>query len=466
MDVGLQPIKGAEMEKVELNNAQEKLTDLHSVQPLSVGNLPFDLINRRSNKTTKLVANSGVETSMNGANRWFDYEFSEPVFLCEIIVSTENYTSYDSFDFKWEMAQGGEAYQEAARASETTYRASINQLVTSVSFKPPKKWFTDAKLNQVKLIGFTVAELDELVTHVARLDRYKNDIIAASQQAMTRAEEANNRIDSLQQEADELQLELGDAKKAVTDLNNEIGRLTEQRNGLVSDIDTRKKAVSELFAQEEIIKERLAARSSERMGLATEITEQRQELRSLQDDINMFPTEISGFVSQAVQNTKTYWQLSWIPILLLVVVTGLLVFNAANLTTVVDENDNARIFSILATRLPYVIIATAIIGACYKLAALFVGEIMRINQQRLNLSKVSIIATDVSQASEEGLTELTDEEIYGLRTKLKMDMLRDHMKDYLSKDFTPSRNKPATTKPDTVDQAEQDDEEDHQKIEA
>ncbi|MFX0542993.1 hypothetical protein ACEWPM_014845 [Roseovarius sp. S4756] len=42
------------------------------------------------------------------------------------------------------------------------------------------------------------------------------------------------------------------------------------------------------------------------------------------------------------------------------------------------------------------------------------------------------------KASEEGLEDLPDEEIYALRTRLKMDMLRDHMKEYLSKDFVAS----------------------------
>ena len=137
----------------------------------------------------------------------------------------------------------------------------------------------------------------------------------------------------------------------------------------------------------------------------------------------------------------------------MVVLMGLLIFNAANLTTVIDENNNARIFSILATRLPYVIIATAIIGAAYKLAALFVSEIMRINQQRLNLSKVSIIATDISDASAEGLTELSEEDLWQLKTRLKMDMLRDHLKDYLSKDFQlvekKRRPQPAKTEDDS-----------------
>ena len=129
-------------------------------------------------------------------------------------------------------------------------------------------------------------------------------------------------------------------------------------------------------------------------------------------------TEISGFVSQAAQNTKSYWRLASVPILIMVVLMGLLIFNAANLTTVIDENNNARIFSILATRLPYV-----------------------------------IIATDISDASAEGLTELSEEDLWQLKTRLKMDMLRDHLKDYLSKDFQlvekKRRPQPAKTEDDS-----------------
>lgn len=426
------------MDKVDLNNANEKLSQVQETEVASANAIPFQLLNRRNNKTTKLIANSGETAPMDGMSRWFDYEFSEPVFLCEITISMENYSSYDTFKVKWELAQGEEVKQDLSRDSDTTYRANINQLVRSVSFKPPKKWFKETKLNSVSLTGFQQEELDEFVRIVARLDRFKADIIADCERAITSAEEANGKLDGLRQERDGIISEIEKAQNKVTDLNNQIGRLTEERNGLVADVKEREENIAALDAREAEAKEHISERKTERSALATEIGEKNQELRALQDDINMFPTEISGFVSQAAKNTKSYWWLALVPISLLVVMTALLVFNAANLTTVVDENDNARIFSILATRIPYVVIATAIIAAAYKLAALFVGEIMRINQQRLNLSKVSIIATDVSEATQEGLDNMTNEEIVALRTRLKMDMLRDHMKEYLSKDFSPS----------------------------
>ncbi|PWG17132.1 hypothetical protein DFK10_08830 [Salibaculum griseiflavum] len=70
----------------------------------------------------------------------------------------------------------------------------------------------------------------------------------------------------------------------------------------------------------------------------------------------------------------------------------------------------------------------------FKMAQSLITEIIRIDNQNRALAKVSIVATDVHNASSDGL-DLSDEEIYHLRTGLKMDMLRDHLKTYLSESF-------------------------------
>ena len=63
----------------------------------------------------------------------------------------------------------------------------------------------------------------------------------------------------------------------------------------------------------------------------------------------------------------------------------------------------------------------------------FFNELIKINRQRLNLTKISIIAKDVSASAEQGL-DLTSEQIYRLRTESKMSLLREHLKEYISSD--------------------------------
>lgn len=420
---------------IDLTKAREHAEKISATDVHGSSQLPFDLLHGKSKKTTRLLANSGSTEAMSGSNRWYEFEFAEPVFLNEIIVDEENYSTFNEFEFRWTLAQGGEVSQELSKNNDGNYRASINQLVRSVSFKPPKKWLTQTKITRVQLVGFQKDELEEFIRLVARLDKYKADTLVETRRAIENAEQANNEVKQAELDRDALNSEITQSNQKIADLNSTIGRLTEQRQGLLDDITNREEAISTLDERRSQIQERITERTSERESLAKEVGELKQELRALEDDVNMFPTEIGAFVSQGGQNIRTYWKLAAVPIALMVVVTGLLVFNAANLTTVFDEGDSAKIWSILITRIPYVIITTAIITASYKLARIFVAEIMRINQQRLNLSKISIIATDASNTSQEGLTDLSDRELYELRTDLKMQLLRDHLKEYLSSDF-------------------------------
>ena len=68
--------------------------------------------------------------------------------------------------------------------------------------------------------------------------------------------------------------------------------------------------------------------------MAKAVAELKQEQPALEDDVNMFPTEIGAFVTKVGKNIQTNWWLATVPIALLVLVTALLVFNAADLTTV------------------------------------------------------------------------------------------------------------------------------------
>ena len=111
---------------------------------------------------------------------------------------------------------------------------------------------------------------------------------------------------------------------------------------------------------------------------------------------------------------------------------GSLILGAADLTTVIaKDDDNINILALLVSRLPYVLIASAIIYASYRLARLFISEIMNINRQRLSLTKISIIAKDVSQAAEHDLG-MSESEVYTLRLKAKMAMMGDHIKHLIS----------------------------------
>ena len=156
----------------------------------------------------------------------------------------------------------------------------------------------------------------------------------------------------------------------------------------------------------------------------------------------MFPTEISGFVSQGAANIRWYMFLAGLPIMIIGLVASDLFSKASELSHIENLPGNISVWEVLIARFPYVVVCGAILASSYKIARIFIGEIIRINEQRLNLTKISIIAKDVSGASEDGLS-MDDAARYEHRTHLKMDLLRSHLKGYLADDYCYPKRKVA-----------------------
>lgn len=89
----------------------------------------------------------------------------------------------------------------------------------------------------------------------------------------------------------------------------------------------------------------------------------------------------------------------------------------------------------LLSRLPYVIVNAAILAVSYTLLRRMFAEIIAINRRKQDLHKVSIIATDVSFASLQGLP-IDEETTYHLRTQTKMELLKEHLRQHMSDDYS------------------------------
>lgn len=86
------------------------------------------------------------------------------------------------------------------------------------------------------------------------------------------------------------------------------------------------------------------------------------------------------------------------------------------------------------TRLPFVIIALAFLEVCGLAVGRLFSEIIRINRQRLSLSKLSIVARDVSVAAAQN-ADFDEDEMYEKEVKLKMELLRGYMTEDLGAEF-------------------------------
>lgn len=397
--------------------------------------VPYRLVEKHYNKTTKLLSNSGSEVAIDSRNRWHDYDFKSPLFISFIRVVASGFNDYHEFKFKAKLSDGG-SKEYTTKKNGDAFTVSINEFVKSISFKPPRVWFDSPVLTRVIIWGFYKDDISDFLSHFAKIDRIKNETIAEiknekdtidrSIATLLSKEEQLSDIDSAIEENERaLEIIKGDVtteKQRLSELDTQISAISSQLETISDQIEDRKAEIGTLTAAREDIRLQIARANS--------------ELKRLRENINLFPSEIAGFVTQAGNDIRSYIHfsaglVSIICILFIWVLTG-----AFDLSEFVKNNPNVNIGPLLLAKMPLAIVVSSLVAACYKISRVFIEEILKINRQKLSLTQVSIIAKDVSQSAEAGLG-FTEHETYALRLRTKMAMLGDHIKTFIPSD--PSR---------------------------
>lgn len=413
---------------------ENKKAEVLQFDPGQPDAIPIEAFNNRTRSSTKLVNNANESNFMQGRNHAYWFELKEPMYVSTITVDVESYRAYNKLEFRWVSQRDGEEHSFKSKVEDDVFGVTIQDIITKFCIKPPKQYLSNAKLKNVEVTGVTLDEFDDVMEAFGNLDKTKRELRAECNSLVTAANEAEANIAKLMAKKSELTTEItqlkGDRTTAEQEAELAQSELEEVKSGLVA----RRSEESDAKSRIEKIEDGIDQKKKESEVLNTEITERRRELKALKDDVNMFPSEIGGYVKQGSRNLRHYAVLAMIPIALLVLFVWVLFSNAVDLTTVYQRRQGIDLWTMFLSRVPFAVIAIFIITACYKIAKVFILEFIRISNRRLDLTKVSIVAQDVSDASTQGL-DFTDEEIYELNTKLKMNMLKSHLKGYVADDY-------------------------------
>ena len=413
-----------------MDNTETHVSEIESLVPPSFNEIPFILLERQNNRTTKLVANSGQTAPIEGKNIKFKYEFKEEVFLSHIMINVDGYNEFDRFQIETVDVLGKKAKIDAS-PKEGVINADIDRLCKNVSFEPPRAWFRKPILQSVELFGFQQSETGDFIRFAYNLDDLKEEAVKEIRDAQGEAQKIIDSASQAQESLDSLNSQISDAKSALSATQADGKNATNQLNEIIAKTGA---SVKQLEATEERLsnlQSDIKVETQKKEQLQADIVSSETRLRELEGNINLFPSEISGFVDQASINNRLYLNYSLGPIAIICFMFFLLISGAVDLTTVITSSKDVNLAAIIVSRAPYVAVATAIIYACYRIAKIFITEVMNINRQRLSLTKVSIIAKDISQAAESGL-KLTPEQIYSNRLKVKMAFLGDHISNLIN----------------------------------
>lgn len=408
--------------------------ELNAENDIEFQHLTIDFFDRLENKTTQLISNQSPDKHLKGRYKIFPFYFKEAAYIQSIEVTLEGYSSSDKVEFYWMSQLTGKPETSIQRVNGNKASIALNEVTSGFGFRPPKKYFKTPSIQKVDVTGLSLGNFSDACEKIGRFTTVKSKIIEKCNNAIAAVEEKEASITELNETNTTLSQTISEKNAEVEGLTLTLSNLGQQKAEAESSVEEIRSKESNLNVKIQNFEDSIDQKKNESSTLNYEIELKRTELNGLKRDINQFPAEISGFVKQGGTNIILYTMLAIIPIAIILFVS-LAVFNGAvDLTVKYEDMPGMNLLTMLGSRLPFVFITIGILTVSYKLAKIFIAEIMRINRQRLNLSKVSIIAKDVSGSAVGGL-DFDDDEKYELETKLKMDLLKSHLKSYVHDDY-------------------------------
>jgi hypothetical protein len=377
--------------------------------------IEIEFFSKRLNKTTKLI-NSVDGFEIEGVHRWYDFEFSEAVYLTELRIDASGYEKRHNFEIEISHIDGTKHHQWMP-VENNVVTLKLGKLASGFKFRPEQRWLTQTNILRVVTTGYSLDEFHEY-ENALKTVRDSADKITKREADFATLKESENIL-----------------KASVTALTSEVGKLSAERSEITDLSTSLSVQIRDSKAKKADIDADIVSLQEERRNIRSDITADSADLNTLKKKIRLFPSEIACFVEEGTRNIKNYLLLSIPFVLILSVVLWSLFSRSIDLTQLWRRETEVDIWTVFLTRIPFVLVAIALVETCGFIVGRLVFEIVKINRQRLEFSKLSIIAKDVVTAASND-TKMTEEEQFAEETRLKMTLLQEHMKSQILEEFT------------------------------
>ena len=408
--------------------------DIESHEVLSADKISVELIENKGTQQSKLIFNEDPNFSIKLENREYKFKLVEPIYIDKIQLKAK--TILKDVVISYHTIKDENKTIKINIDKSIYISSSIKNTIDSISILSPKN--KKVELEKIELFGFRLSQFKNIEENLKALEKLngemKEEIKKITSYNQTQLDEIENKtllLEKLHTELDNdvksLTSQREELEQETENLNIEIKQLSETKNNLEN---TKK----DLITKEQELKNSIQEREKTLSTVNTDIATKREELKKLDNETSLIAYDMQEYVRNAKKDIKWYIGLSIIPWLLIACMSYVLVYGGAYLTTILKVENDAQLWTIFWSRIPFVLAVSSVMFVAYEVSNIFIRKIMEINQQILDFAKIGIIAKDVSETSSINLN-LTDEEKFELRTKLKMDMLKSHLSKDLGKKF-------------------------------
>ncbi|MER8566356.1 hypothetical protein NKH85_12665 [Mesorhizobium sp. M0924] len=428
--------------QLDLSGIQE-LASASTIPPTKEIDISF--FSHRSRKSTQLVGNKNTVNLLKAKREWLSFDLVDTVYITSIKVFATGYEEHHEMEISFVDGSNGGRTEESKRYDGSSFNFEPNRFVNGFGIRPSERFWKSASITRIEIKGVEQKYFSAIVKLFDDIAGEREKIENSLRAYLEEAKVSFNKIE-------ENSLEISNQNDAIEAGESEIKDLNAKVQELADTADEVERRIAIGVSVENERNERVTAielnidkLNADRKALSSEISSKEAILRELKNNINLFPTEIAGYVKQGTNNIKLYTGICAVPILIIGLVTARLFLNSERLLDFFLQNNQMGIIEFLISRAPYVIISTSVLAVCYSILYRLISEIININRKRQDLYKISIIATDVSYASQDEM-ELTNDERYELRTQTKIEMLKEHLKHHMSEDYlyAPSKSYAST----------------------
>lgn len=380
-----------------------------------------------NSKFAQFVENSRLSYSLNKVSSLVT--FTDNFFVSAIIFSPEEegvfeLTYINLFDVKKILRQ--DKKDKDGRIIFWT-----NDCVKQISLKfNNEKIFAKKRsiLENFQLYGLT---FNDATTQLNNFYKIKDDRNQYEEIISTKKTELINKVKEITEKLNEYQEYIVEKEEYESELISNIEDLKETKKNLQNNINQQNTEIESLNSQITAKDNQLSKLNEDFLELQkrskylVEGNERLEERRKeLEKSVNLFPDNLEGFVTRATKTKWTYGFLAFIPLLILGFIINLSWETLKDFTAITTVDTFEKAWIILIQRLPFTLLIITLASMCLAFLYKMVRHLTEIQQQELNLSKISMLARDVSDSEHSSLEE---EVIQKLRIDRKMKLIREFL---------------------------------------
>lgn len=278
---------------------------------------------------------------------------------------------------------------------------------------------TPPKCQKITIKGLSGEDYAELCGRIESYLSNSKKLNATRDRVQAELTEKNTKILELK---DEIEALAGSSATAKSELATEEEKLNTARTGLLQ-IESQ---ASLLTKKCDDIEQRISENERNNKNLIINIQDNKAELEKLLANKNVFMEEFSSYVEQGKRNIQFYTLVGIILFIIIGACLKQLITSALALSNDPTILQTISAFDLFLSRLPLAFLLGLIMIASVRMLSTLLGKIFEIHQERLLLSKLSILAKDNSFFSATGV-DVSSEIIYDKRVSLKMELLKEFL---------------------------------------